>query len=1181
MASSAKIVESWSLPPTFPEDQIPHLLETFTAELRSSLDLDLKYAAAIRNITSHQRRRVQELQKQHFRYLLSASLDELEWRNAAQALGKELARYGIPLQWVSESYRLFARYMAAHAASLQPGNAEFREFCSRLNDRLFRDISLQSVFYDDSIGPERFAELPAQIDHLLLTSPTVEELYSRLMDFLMQIDGIAGAWLGHPDEQGVVHPKASGGAMTAEYLSGAPVYLLDNLDSPLARAWITGETQCIADWADLREIGDLSFWRERGLHFGWRSSCAIPIIHGSTQQRDALLLYSKEVNFFARPEIRQMIVHLQGVLGVTIERLRLMETLEEQRQTLTIYRTGMDASRNGILIADALDPEQPIQYVNPAFEEITGYPAQEALGRNCLFLQGKDTAQPELETVREALRKGEPCSVEVRNYRQDGSMFWNALSIAPVRNDTGLVTHFIGVQNDVTRLKTSIGENSRSTGLYRALMSAAELIIRAQNERELLDEMCRLMVDSELFSQVWVARPNIAGDLEIESIFSTVQLKQYRYLPNVYTGDEGRVLAVRAWRQSKLQYTNDRLADPDAPAIQNFYREHDLHATAVVPLYRDGDMWALLTLISHERNIFTPELLELLERIGRLIGHGLDALDLRQILEEERQHQSWLARHDALTDVLNRRGVIERLDEALSRARRHKKMMAVAVLDLDGFKALNDVHGHPAGDLLLRTVADRLQSTLRQTDAVGRLGSDEFVLIIEDLDHEDDLTMMLNRIQAAIEVPVYLASGRSITLRSSTGVTLFPSDDSAPERLLRHADRALYAFKESKDDPAQRWMLFQAEVDEQKIVRQKTILALFRAGNVRVHYQPVIDLQTGKISGIEALARLANHDNSLLPPADFIPQLSATDLGVLTHQVMEQSIRDLQRLDKAGFVLNIGINLEPVTLADPKAVQDLRDQMESSGLEASRFIFELLERADTLSMAGSQKALYELKATGARIALDDVGSAYSSLLRVKELPVDVVKLDRSFLIGLELQPNQLRFMMHLVHLVQGLGPDLVVEGVECDATGDALAALGVHLAQGYAIARPMGIEDLLKWMKRQKPVEWTSPTSVLGAVALQLSGLDATARVLQQRPGFLHYMFDRDPDSECEIGTHLHRLGPVADRATAAHRAWHTTMARLSSHPGGAVDPPAFQAARTSYEDELFEAALEAHRPVQ
>jgi diguanylate cyclase (GGDEF)-like protein len=718
-------------------------------------------------------------------------------------------------------------------------------------------------------------------------------------------------------------------------------------------------------------------------------------------------------------------------------------------------------------------------------------------------------------------------------------------------------------------------DTSTQNALYRALMSGAELVVRAQTERELLDELCRMMVKSDLFAHVWIGRPNLTGTLEIESTFSSANM-QDSWMPNVYTGDEEHNLIVRAWRQGKLQYSNDRVPELISSELQNFYHIYGLRSIAVVPLYRDGDLWAVLSLFSTQKGVFTPELLELLERIGRLVGHGLDAIDLRQILEQERQHQAWLARHDTLTDTLNRRGVVERLEEGISRTRRHKKLLAVAVMDLEGFKAINELHGHPAGDLLLRTLADRLQLTLRQTDAVGRLGSDEFVLILEDLEHEDDLTMMLSRIQAAVEDPIRLTNGRSVIVRSNIGLTVFPQDDSAPERLLRHADRALDALKENESQPEQRWSVFQAEADQQKYIRQKAVLSLFRSGHLRVHYQPVIDLQTGTISGIEALARLVTEDDNHLLPGEFLPLLSEADLIALTHQVTTQSIQDLHRLDKAGFYVHVGINFEPTMLADAQAMQDLRRQVETSGLAPDRIILELLERADALSVSSTQQALRDLKTCGVRIALDDVGSAYSSLLRVKELPADIIKLDRSFLIGLERQPKELRFIMNLVHLAQTLGLGLVAEGIECAASADALAALGVKLAQGFSIARPMPIDDLLKWLKRYKPVSWGQPTSVLGAVAMQLRVLDASGRILEQRPSLMQHLLERNADWEREIGGSIRQDGPGASQLAAAHLAWHKTMEGLSAQPDGRVDIHAFQSARSAYEEEMFQAALAA-----
>ncbi len=1030
-----------------------------------------------------------------------------------------------------------------------------------------------------SAVPETLPELPTQLDHLLLTVPSISALYPSLAEFLLESVAVDGVWLGAPNEQGTVQYHFSAGEGVEEFLAGGTVHV-DNSDSPLTRAWNTGVPQFAVDWTDDEGFLPSPFWRERGLRFGWRSSCIVPV-DGPAGQRDILILYSRRPHFFAQEPIHQLVMHLHELLGLALDRLRLMDTLEQNQQTLALYKTAMDSSPNGILISDAMTKGKPIRYANSAFERITGYSAAEIIGTDGGFLQGADLAQPQLEILRHALRHGKPCDVELKNYRKDGSMFWNSLSVAPVRNDAGGVTHFIGIQNDITNLKTAIDENARANALYRALMSAAELVIRAQSEREMLDDLCRVLVESELFPHVWIGRPDSSGEIEVLSIFSTINSDEYWYRPNVHTDDEDRILTVRAWRHSKLQYTNDRLSDPAYPAIQEFYRKHKLRGTAVVPLYRDGELWALLTLLSREADIFGPELLELLERIGRLVGHGLDSLDLRQILDEERQHQSWLARHDPLTDVLNRRGVLERLEEAVSRTRRHDKLLAVAVMDLDGFKAVNDMHGHPAGDVLLRAIAERLQSTLRQSDAVGRLGGDEFVLILEDLDHEEDLAITLSRIQAAVENPVHLSNGRTTAVRASIGITLFPQDDSGPERLLRHADRALYALKETKEDAGQRWMVFQPQADEQKYVRRKTLLSLFRAGNLRVHYQPMVDLQTGAVIGVEALARLMDNDHALLPPAEFIPQLNAADLVTLTHQVLAQSIDDLYRTQKAGFPLSAGINLEPTTLADPKAVADLCHQIEDSGLAPGRIILELLERADTLSLAGSKQALRDLKSSGARIALDDVGSAYSSLLRVKELPADIIKLDRSFLIGLEQHPKELRFLMNLVFLAQALGLELVAEGIESNVSRDALAALGVRHGQGYSIAMPMSIDELLPWLQHHKPVAWIEPTTILGAVALQLCGLDATARILPQRPTYLQYMQQCDADKECEIGRHMNRLGPVGSRATAAHRAWHASLASLSSRSGGIVGPVDFQSARLVYEEELFQAVLDAQRSVE
>ncbi len=1017
-----------------------------------------------------------------------------------------------------------------------------------------------------------FGDLPQRLDRLMLTVPSISELYSRLGDFLLHVVKVDGVWLGSPDEQKKVLCHFSAGEGVERFLSAGAIQIDENSNGPLARAWRTRIPQFALDWTDDQDHLPSAFWRERGLRFGWRSSCAIPV-SGTGGQRDILVLYSKRSRFFGREHIRRFVLQLHSLLGFALERLRLLEAIIKDRQTLALYKTAMDASVNGILIAEAT-ADLPICYANSAFERITGYSAEEAIGRNCRFLQGADTAQPQLETIREALREGKSCTVELRNYRKNGTMFWNSISIAPVRNHTGTATHFIGIQRDVTDLKTLLSQRDHSNALYRALMSTAELVVKAQTERELLAELCRLLVESKLFGQAGICRPSSTGDLEIQSICSNNDLEPISDLPNVVAGNEEAIL-VRAWCRSQIQFTNDDLADSTCVPIQNHDRTHDRHAEAAVPLFRNGEIWALLTLLSCEPNIFNSELLELMERIGRLAGHGLDALDLRQTLEEERGYQSWLARHDPLTDLLNRRGLMEHVEEAILRSHQRNRSMALALIDLNGFRVLSELHGHPACDRMLRTVADRLQTSLRPGDVAGRLDGDEFVLLLEDVD-EEKLAVMLPQIQASVERPMVLASGRTTTIPTSIGVTLYPQDDSTPERLLRHADRALYALKESGEAAGSRWAVFHAKEDEQKYIRQRTILALFRKGNIRVHYQPLINLKTGEVMGVEALARLIDENNELLAPAEFLPHFSPAELTASTFQVLMQGIQDMRRLDRAGFNVRLGINLEPVTLADPQAMQELRRQIESSELGRSRIVLELLEHPDAMSLIGSREALLDLKRSGARLALDDIGSAYSSLLRIKELPVDSIKLDRTFLLGIERKPKEIRFLMHLVNLAQSLGLDLIAEGVEKGAYRDAMAALGVNYAQGYAIAMPMDVEELENWLQNYRPVPWTRPRTALGLVAYQLIGLDTTARILPQRPDYLKYMQDCDSDNDCEIGRYINELGQMCAGAAMAHRAFHATLAHHASQSSGIVKYCDFQAARIVYEAALFHAVLDA-----
>ena len=253
-----------------------------------------------------------------------------------------------------------------------------------------------------------------------------------------------------------------------------------------------------------------------------------------------------------------------------------------------------------------------------------------------------------------------------------------------------------------------------------------------------------------------------------------------------------------------------------------------------------------------------------MERIGRLAGHGLDALDLRQTLEDERTVQAWLARHDALTELLNRRGLTERVEEAIVRSRQHHRLMAVAFMSLNRLSVAERTSRSSSLRPLATYRRRSAAGVLKPGDAAGRLDGDDFVLVLEALE-EDELNVTLSGIQATVEGPIELSNGHTSTIQTSVGVTLYPQDNSTAQHLLRHADRALCAFKESRGTAAARWMIFQPAVDAKKRNRQTSVLALFHKGNVRVHYQPLVNLQTGCVRGVEALARLIDGNGNSSP----------------------------------------------------------------------------------------------------------------------------------------------------------------------------------------------------------------------------------------------------------------------------------------------------------------------------
>jgi len=540
----------------------------------------------------------------------------------------------------------------------------------------------------------------------------------------------------------------------------------------------------------------------------------------------------------------------------------------------------------------------------------------------------------------------------------------------------------------------------------------------------------------------------------------------------------------------------------------------------------------------------------------------------RQQLAKELFH---LASHDALTDLPNRRALNEEMGKAVARAARHGRLLAVAVLDLDGFKPINDAHGHEAGDSVLRIIAHRLRGIMRKTDFVARFGGDEFVLLVEDYADTDELEAVFAKIEVAVCASIVLPEkGAYVTVGLSMGVCLYsPTNEIGPDDLLRCADLALYQSKMHKADRSRCWVRYGEVMPQHQNIYQR-ILA---QGGVDVYYQPILDSRRGQIVGIEALARLLDYDGRILYPETFLPQLTLEDISNLGELVLTQALKDLTKLDALGWSLWISLNKAPEAFGD-HCVSHMAGIIAASGIEPSRITVEILESSDFLEHHAALSVMHALKGLGLHLALDDIGSGYASLLRLQELPVDKIKLDQGIIRALEARPQDLHFVRAIQDLAMELQVDLVVEGVEGVDILDAMITLGVPHLQGYAISRPLSFADLQQFLSRYELVAQKRPEGLFGCYAGTMVSHSTIKKMLLLNPA------DLDSDSlsdarHCGGHSVLSRLGyNDGSHLAGLHEEYHHALGKVVKSGLGSFNSPewdAMEAAFAAFMDAILE----------
>ncbi len=444
---------------------------------------------------------------------------------------------------------------------------------------------------------------------------------------------------------------------------------------------------------------------------------------------------------------------------------------------------------------------------------------------------------------------------------------------------------------------------------------------------------------------------------------------------------------------------------------------------------------------------------------------------LRKDVAEKKTQLERLAHYDPLTGLPNRALLADRMSQAMMQSQRRGQRLAMAFLDLDGFKAINDTHGHAAGDQLLVTLAQRMKEALREGDTLARLGGDEFVAVLLDLDELDDTTLILNRLLTAAAQPV-LYGETMLQVSASLGVSFYPQAQMMDaDQLMRQADQAMYQAKQAGKNC---FRIFDSEQDRSLRERHESMQSIrqaMAANEFVLQYQPKVNLRSGAVIGVEAFIRWIHPERGMLPPAQFLPMVEDHPLAVeLGQWVIACAVAQIERWQQSGLNLPVSVNIGARHLHRADFVRCLREQLaKHPHVKPAGLALELLETSAFENLDHVCEVIAACQEIGIQCALDDFGTGYASLTYLKKLPVAQLKIGQSFVHGMLDDPKDRAILKSIIELAAVFELQVIAKGVETVGHGVKLLQLGCELGQGYAIAHPMLAAELPDWIANWRP----------------------------------------------------------------------------------------------------------------
>ena len=660
-----------------------------------------------------------------------------------------------------------------------------------------------------------------------------------------------------------------------------------------------------------------------------------------------------------------------------------------------------------------------------------------------------------LRIFRETVETGVGQPAHFRFLFNDGSVRFMESQGNVICDEAGKVSKVVVISRDVTERKKQQDRIERLNRITAVLSGINSAIVRIRERKELLQEACRIAVDSGGFGFAWIGLLDQAK-MQIEPVAWSGReqglLQQFR-LGAREDMPEGQGPAGRAVRTKKPIICNDIATDEflqvSRPALDKGFR-----SLVVLPLLMAGESVGVFGLYATESGVFDDEEMKLLQELAGDVSFGLET-------HEKAQRLDYLAYYDVLTALPNRGLYHERLRQLTEAARPDSTKLAVVVVDVRGFHVVNDNLGRHAGDALLRLIAQRLRENLRTADTLGRIGGDQFGLILTDVANETQISLLLGKIFLVLAEP-FMANGEPVHLSVKGGVAVFPTatDGASADALLTNAEAAL---KKAKASP-ETYLFYAPHINAAIANRLALESRLRRALDEQqfvLHYQPKVHAQTGRIVGLEALLRWNDPEKGLIQPYLFVPLLEETGMILdVGSWILRQAMTDFQRLqERDSSSLRIAVNVSAMQLRQKDFPGYVAAAM-GGGAGANGVDIEITESVMMDDIERHILALREIRNMGIGVALDDFGTGYSSLSYISRLPANTLKIDQSFVADMAVSPEKLAIVSAIISLGHALDMKIVAEGVETEEQSKLLRLIKCDEMQGYLFSKAVPLDRI-------------------------------------------------------------------------------------------------------------------------